>query len=161
MEILHATQDDLAKITEIYNQNIATKNATADLTPVSIASRQEWFDAHSKTRPIFVLKLENSVVAWGSFSDFYKRSAYDITAEISIYVDKNARQSGIGSKLLAFMLDIAPSLGIKTILALIFAHNKPSISLFNKFGFEKFGLLPQVCDMQEFIADVLIMGKRV
>ncbi|WP_170000501.1 GNAT family N-acetyltransferase [Campylobacter sp. RM9328] len=161
MEILHATQDDLAKITEIYNQNIATKNATADLTPVSIASRQEWFDAHSKTRPIFVLKLENSVVAWGSFSDFYKRSAYDITAEISIYVDKNARQSGIGSKLLAFMLDIAPSLGIKTILAIIFAHNKPSISLFNKFGFEKFGLLPQVCDMQEFIADVLIMGKRV
>ena len=44
-------------------------------------------------------------------------------------------------------------------IALIFAHNQPSLGLFRKLGFEQWGYMPKVCDMQGFIADVVMLGK--
>jgi phosphinothricin acetyltransferase len=59
------------------------------------------------------------------------------------------------------MLTQAPSLGIHNVIALIFAHNQPSLGLFRKLGFEQWGYMPKVCDMQGFIADVVMLGKAV
>lgn len=55
----------------------------------------------------------------------------------------------------------APSLGICNVIALVFAHNQPSLGLFRKLGFEQWGYMPKVCDMQGFIADVVMLGKTV
>jgi len=159
-----ATAADLPAIVEIYNQSITTKASTADLHSVTVADRQPWFDEHYQhpTRPIYVLKnQEDDVMAWGSFSDVKSRSAYDISSEISIYVGQQFHRRRLGSLLLTWMIQQAPSLGIQNILALIFGHNQPSIALFNKFGFEPWGRLPSVCDMQGFYADIVILGKRL
>ncbi|SJM37564.1 Putative phosphinothricin acetyltransferase YwnH [Psychrobacter pasteurii] len=45
---------DLPDIVTIYNQSIAGKASTADLTPVTAADRQAWFDEHlsQPSRPI-------------------------------------------------------------------------------------------------------------
>ena len=59
------------------------------------------------------------------------------------------------------MLTQAPSLGIHNVVALIFAHNQPSLGLFRKLGFEQWGYMPKVCDMEGFIADVVMLGKAV
>ena len=59
------------------------------------------------------------------------------------------------------MMIQAPSLGINNIIALIFAHNQPSLRLFNKLGFTQWGYLPQVCDMDGFFADVVMLGITV
>jgi len=47
------------------------------------------------------------------------------------------------------------------VVALIFAHNQPSLGLFRKLGFEQWGYMPKVCDMEGFIADVVMLGKAV
>ncbi|STZ75385.1 Putative phosphinothricin acetyltransferase YwnH [Bergeriella denitrificans] len=44
--ISEARQQDLPAIVEIYNSTVATRQSTADLSPVSVAERQVWFDAH-------------------------------------------------------------------------------------------------------------------
>ncbi|WP_156819111.1 GNAT family N-acetyltransferase [Psychrobacter lutiphocae] len=162
--IVKAQALDLEQIVKIYNQSILTKKATADLTPVSIKDRQVWFDTHQQRpeRPIYVIKnQDDQVMAWGCFSDVKDRSAYHISAEISIYVHSSFQRRGLASHLLQWMLDQAPELGIYNILALIFAHNEPSLALFSNFGFTIWGKLPQVCDMQTFIADIVIMGKQL
>ena len=52
-------------------------------------------------------------------------------------------------------------LGIKNIIAVIFGHNHASIRLFHTFGFQEWGRLPQVCDLETMLADVVILGKRI
>ena len=159
-----AKPTDLATIVAIYNQSIATKASTADLTPVTLSDRQAWFDGHlsQPNRPLYVMNNEaGEVIAWGSFSDVKNRLAYHISSEISIYVDHQYQGLGLGSHMLQWMTTQAPKLGIRNILALIFGHNKPSLALFTKNGFEHWGRLPNVCDMQQFIADIVILGKSI
>ncbi len=157
-----ATANDLPAIVAIYNSTIASHQSTADLAPVSVESRQAWFAAHQDSRPLYVVEDENgAVAAWGSFSDYYPRAAYRISAEISIYVHPDKRGSGFGKWLLQEMLQRAPALGIENVLAVIFAHNAASLALFQSQGFTEWGRLPQVCDLQDFRADIVILGKRL
>lgn len=159
-----ATQSDLPEIVAIYNSTIASRRVTADLQPVSVASRQAWFDAHQKpNRPIYVMKnqTDGQIIAWASFSDYYSRAAYDITAEISLYVHEQARGCGVGKRFLAEMLRRAPELGIRNVIGVIFAHNQASIALFQSFGFAQWGRLPEVCDLDGVLADIVLLGKQI
>ena len=170
-----AVASDLVEVLAIYNKSIAGKQATANLEPVTYEERAVWFAEHinSATRPIYVVRMANmamgsemkkqlsSIIAWGSFSDLYARPAYHISSEISIYIHNDYHGQGLGSLLVRWMLHQAPSLGIYNVAALIFAHNQPSLGLFRKLGFEQWGLMPQVCDMDGFIADVVMLGKRL
>ena len=176
--VQRANKADLPAILAIYNQTIAGKQATANLTPVSCEERQDWFNEHvnSATRPIYIVRAVGEsetigvrgetqtlspIVAWGSFSDLYARPAYHISTEISIYLHQDYHGQGLGSLLIRWMLTQAPRLGIHNVVALIFAHNQPSLGLFRKLGFEQWGYMPKVCDMQGFIADVVMLGKAV
>ena len=173
--VQRASKDDLPEILAIYNQSIAGKQATANLAPVTCEERMDWFEEHlnSATRPIYIVRADTNnsddtgfkalspIVAWGSFSDLYARTAYHISTEISIYLNKSNHGQGLGSALTSWMLTQAPHLGIHNIVALVFAHNKPSLGLFRKLGFEQWGYMPKVCDMQGFIADVVMLGKAV
>lgn len=162
--IRQATAQDLAAIVAIYNSTIASRQVTADLRPVSIAEREAWLHTHlnDAQRPLFVLEnAMKEILAWSSFSDYYPRAAYRITAEISIYVAENARGQGMGQIMLDHMTAIAPSLGIHNIIGVIFRHNAPSLKLFARNGFEEWGVLPQVCDLDGKLADVVILGKQL
>ena len=162
LSIRLAAIDDLPRIVEIYNQSIAGKQATADLQPVSVADRQAWFDAHTGNRPLVVAQNSlDEIVGWGSLSDLYARPAYHISTEISIYVAQEAKGQGVGKALVNYLIEVAPSCGVQQVVALIFAHNTPSLAMFSKLGFEPWGKFKQVCDMKGFIADVVILGKSV
>ena len=160
--IVRATIQDIEGITNIYNEAILDKNASADTKPVSVQSREWWFHAHKPNRPIYVLKDDRGEIsAWCALGDYYPREAYHITAEVSIYVRKSARGKGVGKKILAYVLDIAPNFGIKNVIAVIFADNEASWGLFKNFGFNEWGKLPKVCDLGGDTKDVSILGKNL
>lgn len=157
-----ATRSDLPRIVEIYNSTVASRLVTADTHPVSIESRVLWFDEHSPgSRPLWVVEADGRVVAWLSFSSFYGRPAYDKTAEISLYIDEAHRKQGLGSYFLAEAIAYAPSLELDTLLGFIFGHNLPSLALFEKFGFARWGVLPRVAALDSIERDLVIVGKRV
>ncbi len=159
-----ANQADLPAIVAIYNQSVLTRQATADLVPVSVAERQAWFDTHgmANDRPMLVaVDKHNKIGGWSTLSNLYERPAYSIAAEISVYIDESVKGQGLGQLLVGEQLELAPSCGIRQVAAKIFEHNQPSLNLFKKLGFEPWGILPQVCDMGDFIANVVIMGRGV
>ena len=156
-----ATREDLPQIVAIYNSTIPSRAVTADLEPVSVQSRVQWFEDHSPHfRPLWVVECEGQVAGWLSFSSFYGRPAYNRTAELSVYVHAGFRNRGIASYLLAQALDQAAGLGIDTLLGFIFGHNLSSLALFEKFGFERWGELPKVARLDGVERDVIIVGRR-
>ena len=157
-----AGESDLPAIVAIYNSTVPTRLSTADTTEVSVASREEWFKQHTPDkRPLMVHEEGGRIVAWVSFQSFYGRPAYDHTAEISIYIAPEYRRRGLGRKLLGEAMAMTRSLKIKTLLGFIFAHNKPSLRLFESFGFELCGNLLGVAEMDGQEYSLSILGKRV
>ena len=162
LDFRDATLDDLPGIVAIYNSTVPSRLVTADLEPVTLESRLQWFHAHGpKARPLWVVEENGEVIAWLSFSDFYGRPAYLRTAEVSIYLAESARGKGLGKQLLQAALERAPALGIDTLLGFIFGHNQPSLGLFGKFGFETWAHLPRVANLDGVERDLIILGKRV
>ncbi|WP_448139137.1 N-acetyltransferase family protein [Sphingobacterium siyangense] len=158
-----AAQHDLPRIVEIYNSTIASRMVTADTAPVSVASRQKWFDEHNASkRPLWLIEDENNqILGWVSFQSFYGRPAYDATVEISIYLDEQQRGRGLGKQILQYCIDKAPDLGIHTLLGFIFAHNLPSIALFEKMGFKEWANLPNIATLDQEERSLKILGIRI
>lgn len=153
--------EDLPEIVAIYNSTIPSREVTADTEPVSVASRHAWFAEHSpERRPLWVAEQDGVVAGWLSYSNFYGRPAYAGTAELSIYIDERARKKGLGSYFLHEAIGFAPQIGVHTLLGFIFGHNRPSIALFERFGFERWAHLPGVARLDGMARDLLILGKK-
>jgi L-amino acid N-acyltransferase YncA len=163
-----ARQRDLPAIVAIYNSTVASREVTADTEPVSVASRQAWFDEHDpQRRPLWVIHAaadeadEPEVLGWLSYSNFYGRPAYAGTAELSIYIAEAARGKGIGQYCLEHAIAYAPTIAVHTLLGFIFGHNAPSLGLFKKFGFDTWANLPRVANLDGIERDLIILGRRV
>ncbi len=162
MTIRDATEIDLPAVVAIYNAAIPGRIATADTQPVTVESRRVWFHEHdSNARPLWVALENDVIVGWLSFQSFYGRAAYHATAELSVYVAQDHQRKGIGHALLANAIEQSQRLGLKTLLGFIFGHNDASLRLFEKFGFQRWGVLPRVAELDGVERDLIIVGRRL
>jgi L-amino acid N-acyltransferase YncA len=162
MKIRDATPSDLPAIVGIYNAAIVTRIATAQLEPVTLESRRDWLKDHSpEQHPFWVADWDGEVAGWLTIKPFIQRSAYRGTVELSVYVDEKFRRRGIAQALLEKAMAAAPALGIRAMVGLIFAHNEPSLRLFLKLGFARWGLFPGVALLDGVERDLTIMGWHV
>jgi L-amino acid N-acyltransferase YncA len=162
LRIRDALESDLPKIIDIYNATVPTRMVTAELEPTTVEARLPWFREHSPDQhPFWVAESDGRVIGWLDFKKFLPRSAYRDTAEISVYVDENFRRQGVAHRLLERAIARSPSLGITAIVGLIFRHNEPSLKLFERLGFERWGLLPRVAQLDSVERDLAILGRHV
>jgi phosphinothricin acetyltransferase len=162
LKVRDANLNDLSNIVDIYNSTIASRMVTADTEPVSVKSREAWFNEHSpSSRPLWVVETQGKICGWLSFQSFYGRPAYQATTEVSIYIHEDFRGQKLGEYMLNTAIEACPKLHIKTLLGFIFGHNEPSLKLFSKFGFEKWAHLPNVAELDGIERDLIILGKRV
>jgi L-amino acid N-acyltransferase YncA len=174
--IRDAEESDLPRIVEIYNASIPGRMATADTETVTVESRQNWFLQHdSTTRPLWVLERnfpqtanseqltspKLSIIAWISINSFYGRPAYNGTAEFSLYVAPGYQHQGVGSYLLQAMIDSCGKFDVNILLGFVFGHNIPSLRLCEKFGFDRWGFLPDVAELDNQKRDLVIMGLKI
>jgi L-amino acid N-acyltransferase YncA len=160
--IRHATVADLPAIVAIYNASIPGRMSTADTEPVSVAQREEWFSGFDdRARPLWVYEADGAVLGWLGLRSFYGRPAYRRTVESAVYVDPEHQRAGIARRLLEHALAECAGLDIANVLAFVFAHNMPSVTLFEALGFGRWGFLPKICEMDGKEHDLLILGRRV
>jgi phosphinothricin acetyltransferase len=157
-----AREGDLARIVEIYNASIPGRAATADTAPVTVESRRAWFDAHDPARrPLWVLEIGGEIAAWISLRDFYGRPAYAATAEVALYVASEYQARGLGRALLRRMVARCPDFGVEILLGFVFAHNEASMKMNRALGFEVWGRLPRVAELDGKKRDLLIVGLPI
>jgi len=67
----------------------------------------------------------------------------------------------VGRQLLSQAIQQSSSLGIKTLLGFVFAHNKPSLQLLETLGFQRWGYLPKVAELDNVERDLVILGRPI
>jgi phosphinothricin acetyltransferase len=162
-----ATETDLPRIVDIYNFAVATRSSSCDLDPTTLEARRPSFLAHtSDHRPFWVAEDSSrpgfGVAGYLGFFHFMnERPGYFITADLAIYLHPEYQGRGLGTYLLSQAITQAPSLGIETLSATIFASNGASIALFEKMGFERWGFMPRVARLEGIEKDLVLMGMRL
>lgn len=161
MSIRRAIAADLPAIVAIYNAAIPGRLATADTEPISVESRQIWFERHTPQYPLWVIEQEGAIAGWLGLQMFYGRPAYHATVEVSLYVSPDFQRQGVGQSLLNYAIAQSPTLGITTLLGFVFGHNQPSLQLLAKLGFQQWGFFPQVAELDGIQRDLVLLGLKL
>jgi L-amino acid N-acyltransferase YncA len=138
-ELRAAVESDVAEIARIYNHAIEHTTATFDTEPKTLDDRLAWFRERTDDYPVIVATVGGKVAGWAEIKPVGTRKAYRYTVENAIYVDTEYQGKGIGSALLARLIEIAEEKGFHVILALIVSGNESSVGLHVKHGFEHVG----------------------
>ncbi len=163
MNIRVAKLEDLEAVVDIYNQAIAAGEKTADITPVTLDDRKNWFRSHTSEKyPILVAEEAGSIVGYLTISAYRPgRMALRHTAEVSFFIHFEHHGKGIASCLLRYAIDMCPSLQIKTLFAILVDSNQNSIRLLMKYGFKKWGHMPRVVEFDGIEFGHLYYGLRI
>ncbi len=164
MRIRTARYADLEAIADIYNGEVLGSVATMDTVPRSAAEFEAWLEDHPPhTYPVFVAEAggDGTVVGWASLTAFSLRLGYQRCAEVSVYVHRDQRAAGIGTALLSELVRVAPSVGIRHLLARIESSGEASLRLHARHGFERVGTLHDVAEKFGRVLDVVLMERRL
>lgn len=74
---------------------------------------------------------------------------------------ENHQRRGVARALLEHAIDRGGALEITALAGLILGHNQPSLQLFEKFGFARWGLLPRVARLGGVARDIVIVGRHL
>lgn len=148
---------DREEIRRIYLEGIATGNATFE----SEAPSWERWDAGHVRSCRLVAANGRRVVGWAALSPSSGRPAYAGVAEVSIYVENDARVLGVGSALLSALIAASEQEGFWTLQAGIFPENEASLALHAKDGFRVVGRRERPGRMKDGRwRDVLLLERR-
>jgi L-amino acid N-acyltransferase YncA len=120
----------------IYQAGIDTGHATFASSPP--ASWDIWKRDHLNDFSVVATQGE-TVLGWAALAQVSARAVYSGVAEVSVYVDPTAGGRGVGTKLLAALIELSESRDVWTLQAGIFPENKASIALHKGLAFEIVG----------------------
>lgn len=135
MTIRYMTQKDWPYVARIYAQGIATGFATFES---NVPEYVDWDTAHVKKCRL-VAEQGGALLGWAALSPISSRCVYGGVAEVSVYIEKNARGKGVGKALMNKLIKESESAGYWTLQSGIFPENQASIKLHENVGFRFLG----------------------
>jgi L-amino acid N-acyltransferase YncA len=142
-----ATADDLAAITAITNEVIATTDAIWTEEPMSVGQRRLWWSQRVDAGlPVLVAVAGPAaeVVGFASYGPFRSYPGFRDTVEHSVHVDARWRGGGIGPALLEALATRAVAAGVHAMVGAIDAANVASRRVHERLGFVCSTPLPEV-----------------
>jgi L-amino acid N-acyltransferase YncA len=151
------TVEDGPAVLEIYDQGIATGNATLETTT---PDWHHWNASHRRDCR-FVARLDGRVVGWTALGRYSTRDVYAGVAWESVYVDTAARGRGVGSALLAALVPASEAAGVWMLVAGVLAENAASLALHERAGFRRIGVQERIgLDAGGNWRDVVLLEHR-
>jgi len=156
MEVRGLRSEDWPEVARIYREGIETGNATFE---TEVPSWEEWDAGHLRSCR-FAAERDGQVVGWIALAPVSRRPCYEGVAEISVYVAESARGEGVGSELLAAVVESAERDGIWTLQTSVFPENEPSLALLRRFGFRTVGTRERIGRLHGVWRDTVLVERR-
>lgn len=140
-----ARGDDAQAVCDIYAFHVAHSTATFDTVAPDVAAWAEKIaGVAARGWPFLVAERAGGVAGYAYATQFRDRAAYARTCEDSIYVADAARGGGVGSALLAALVDAARAGGFEQMIAVVGGGEPASVALHAKCGFVHAGRMRNV-----------------
>lgn len=133
LQLAPLTAADWPAVAAIHQQGIETGHATFAR---ETAPGWETFREGKLAGCSLVSREQGKIVGWATLSPTSKRAVYAGVVEVSVYVATAAAGHGVGSALLAALIETAEARGLWTMWASIFPENTGSLALHAKHGFK-------------------------
>jgi len=155
-----AQEDDLTGLLAIYNEVIAFSTAVFSEEPVTLDDRRRWLEARREHGyPVLVAVDATGVAGFGSFGEFRGWAGYRFTVEHSVHVRVDRRGEGIGTAIVAALIEHAIALGKHCMVAGVEAGNTASLRLHERLGFEQVALMREVAWKFERWLDLIFLER--
>ena len=145
--------DDVARI---YAEGIETRLATFE---TEVPSWRAWDDAHLADHRL-IAREDGRAAGWAALAPFSSRCVYAGVAEVSVYVAAAARGHGVGTALLAALVDSSEAGGVWTLEAGVLPENEASVRMHERCGFRIVGRRERLGRMDGEWRDVLLLERR-
>ena len=139
-----ATTADLEAINDIYNHYVLNTHITFDEQPWPMQQRQDWFNKFNDSIYSLIVAVNHGRVCGFAYTSSYRpKTAYNRSAEVTIYTAPEQTPKGTGTQLYKQL--IADAQGVfHRLYAIIALPNAGSIGLHHKLGFKAVGELSDV-----------------
>jgi phosphinothricin acetyltransferase len=141
-----STGADVPAMAEIYAHYVRHTTASFETEPPDAAELGRRRDAVvGAGLPWWVAEVDGAVAGYAYATPYRPRGAYRFTVEDSIYVHSKHTGKGIGSELLARVIEVCETWGARQMIAVIGgSDNTASIKLHARFGFRHAATLDRV-----------------
>jgi phosphinothricin acetyltransferase len=146
VQVRPASADDLPAIQAIYAHHVLHGLASFEEEPPALDEiRRRFAEVTAKQLPWLAADFGGQLAGYGYCAPYRARSAYRYALEDSIYVRSGLEGRGIGTVLLAALIERSAALGYRQIVAVIGdSANAASINLHAAAGFLRVGTLRSV-----------------
>lgn len=80
-------------------------------------------------------------------------------ADFSVYIERDWRGKGVGSRLLARLIELGQQLGYHKLVLSAFPWNEGGMALYRKFGFHTVGIYKEQGKLDGKWVDTIVMEK--
>jgi L-amino acid N-acyltransferase YncA/protein-tyrosine-phosphatase len=162
LRVRSATAADLDAIGRIYNEGIEDRIATLDEDPKTADDMAAWWSAHRERFAVLVAENRSGgIVGWASLNPYSHRCAYAGVADLSVYVARDARGTGVGSLLLRALEKTAKAHDFHKIVLFTFTFNAGGQGLYRKLGYREVGTFREMGKLDGKFVDVMAMEKTL
>jgi len=161
IEIRSATEVDAPALLEIYAPYILNTAITFEYRVPTIEEFSSRIKSISQKYPYLVAEDDDKIVGYAYASTYNSRDAYNWTAEVSIYIDEQSRNQGIGSRLYKELERRLLKQNVVNLLACITEQNTSSVSFHEKIGYKAVGTFKKVGFKFDTWYDIIWMQKKL
>ena len=154
--IRNLQKSDAEAVLDIYQQGLDSGEASFETQAPDWATWQSKY--HSFCR--LVWEQPAGVQGWAALAPVSVRACYRGVAEVSVYVASHCVGRGIGSKLMAALIEESESNDIWSLQSSIFPQNQATLKLHLQHGFRKVGLRKHIAQQHGRWRDTLILERR-
>jgi phosphinothricin acetyltransferase len=162
--VTHATEADLPDVLALYRHYVRNSVVTFDEKPPTLAAFRSKFRHLQKLGyPFRVARSpQGTLLGYAYVFPFREKSAFRKTVESSIYLGPAATGRGLGTVLLADLIEHSTQAGLREIIAVIADQGaEASLALHQKFGFVETGRMGKVGFKFERWIGIILMQRSL
>jgi phosphinothricin acetyltransferase len=157
--ILRPIRDaDRERVMEIFNYYVLEGPSAYPESPLP----NHFFDILLKEAyRAYVVEIGGRVAGFGLLKGYLPVSSFSHTAQLSYFLDPDARGLGLGTALLDRLVSDARSQGIGVLLVHLSSQNAPSVAFHKHHGFSECGRFPAVGKKSGQVFDQIWMYRNI